>query len=142
MSISPDSQLVRPSAIGLAMHLHGLWGDSFRAPSRKLRWHAAETSALAAQGMIALAASPTAYSAAPGSTLTESPALAGSAVGLAALVQTRNHARVAVVGSVELFSDDFYRTSVPVNGRCVVKPSVIACSRSRSCARPLDGVHS
>jgi hypothetical protein len=71
------------------------------------------------QGMIALSGSATAYSAVPGKKFAEATVLAGANVGLAALVQSRNGARVAVVGSVDLFSDAFCQASVPVHGRCV-----------------------
>ena len=71
------------------------------------------------QGLVALSASRTAYSAVPGKNLTDAPALAGGNVGLAALVQSRNGARVAVVGSVDLFSDNFCQASVPAGDRCL-----------------------
>ena len=77
------------------------------------------------QGLIALSGSPTAYSAVPGKNLTDVPALAGGNVGLAALVQSRNGARVAVIGSVDLFSDDFCKASVPAAGGCA--PSLTSC---------------
>ena len=71
------------------------------------------------QGMIAMSGSATAYSAAPGKKLGETAILAGTNVGLAALMQSRNGARVAVVGSVDLFSDAFCKASVPARGGCV-----------------------
>lgn len=67
---------------------------------------------------MALSASSTAYSATRNKILAEVPTLIGS-VGLAALIQTRNQARIAVVGSVDLFSDAFYRASVILQGKCV-----------------------
>ncbi len=70
------------------------------------------------QGLVALSASRTAYSAVPGKSLTDAPALAGGNVGLAALVQSRNGARVAVVGSVDLFGNNFFEASVPAGDRC------------------------
>lgn len=80
------------------------------------------------QGVVALSASPTAYSAVPGKVLAEAPTLAGSAVALAVLVQTRNHARVAVVGSVELFGDEFFQALLPSEGRCT---PAFTCSCTR-----------
>ena len=83
------------------------------------------------QAVVALSASPTAYSALPGKVLAEAPTLAGSSVGLAVLVQTRNNARVAVVGSVELFGDDFFQASVTSEGRYA--PNLIC---SCTCSAP------
>ena len=71
------------------------------------------------QAVVALSASPTAYSAVAGKTLAEPPILAGSNVGLAVLVQTRNRARVAVVGSLELFGDELYQAFVPFEDKYV-----------------------
>lgn len=51
-----------------------------------------------------LSASPTAYSAKPGAAVTEVN-LAGGELGLVALVQARNNARAAVVGSLHALSD-------------------------------------
>lgn len=68
--------------------------------------------------MMALSSSSTAYSAVRNKILAEVPTLMGS-VGLAALMQTRNQARIAVVGSVDLFSDTFYEASTMLQGKCV-----------------------
>ncbi|GAB4821924.1 hypothetical protein N2152v2_008970 [Parachlorella kessleri] len=60
---------------------------------------------------LALWGSPTAYSSKPGTALTE-VTLAGSELGLVALVQARNNARVAVAGSIDMFSNEFFRHSL------------------------------
>ena len=95
---------------------------------------------MCSQGMIAMSGSATAYSAVPGKKLVEALVLAGANVGLAALVQSRNGARVAVVGSVDLFSDAFCKASVPAHGGCVmsVPPShnlspAFVCQGRTSC---------
>lgn len=59
------------------------------------------------QGFLALSASPTGYSGKPGAAQTDAK-LAGSALGLVALAQQRNNARVAVAGSILLFSDETF----------------------------------
>ncbi|KAL4458520.1 hypothetical protein ABPG75_013385 [Micractinium tetrahymenae] len=53
---------------------------------------------------LALAGSPTAYCGKPGAAMTDAK-LAGPELGLVALVQMRNNARVAVAGSLHMFSD-------------------------------------
>lgn len=93
---------------------------------------------------MALSASPTAYSAVTGKTLAEVPTLAGSSVALAVLVQTRNRARVAVLGSLELFGDHFLQAPVPVEGRCapaLLQPRCVPLSTSPNCLtedRPIE----
>lgn len=57
-----------------------------------------------AQAFIALGGSPTAYCGKPGAAMTDAK-LAGRGMGLVALVQMRNNARVAVAGSLHMFSD-------------------------------------
>lgn len=53
---------------------------------------------------MALGGSPTAYCGKPGAAVTDAK-LAGPGMGLVALVQMRNNARVAVAGSLFMFSD-------------------------------------
>jgi oligosaccharyltransferase complex subunit beta len=60
---------------------------------------------------MALSASPTAYCGAPGKAVTEVN-LAGSELGLVALVQMRNNARVAVAGSISMFSNSYFDVAV------------------------------
>ena len=84
-------------------------------PCLLLGWHARlpKLSTLAAiwyippaclQAFLALAGSPTAYSGKPGAGVTEAK-LAGGSLGLVALAQMRNNARVAVAGSLHMLSD-------------------------------------
>ncbi len=56
------------------------------------------------QAFVALGGSPTAYCGKPGAAMTDAK-LAGPGMGLVALVQMRNNARVAVAGSLHMFSD-------------------------------------
>ncbi|KAK9840322.1 hypothetical protein WJX74_007586 [Apatococcus lobatus] len=58
-----------------------------------------------------LTAGSTAISAVPGKPLTEAPTLAGNETTLTAAIQTRNNARVTVCGSIDLFSNEFFRWS-------------------------------
>lgn len=60
----------------------------------------------------ALSASPTAYSAKKTTPLRENPNLAGSNMGLAALVQPRSGGRVVVLGSVDALSDASFTAAV------------------------------
>ncbi|KAF3330185.1 dolichyl-diphosphooligosaccharide--protein glycosyltransferase subunit [Carex littledalei] len=53
----------------------------------------------------ALTASPSAYSANPRAKLSSPPPLTGSAISLVSLMQARNHARVLISGSLEMFSN-------------------------------------
>ncbi|XP_078180759.1 dolichyl-diphosphooligosaccharide-protein glycosyltransferase 48kDa subunit family protein [Carex rostrata] len=64
----------------------------------------------------ALTASPSAYSANPRSKLSSPPPLTGSAISLVSLMQARNHARVLISGSLEMFSNRFLRSSVQKAG--------------------------
>jgi oligosaccharyltransferase complex subunit beta len=58
----------------------------------------------APQAFLALSGSPTAYSGKPGVAQTDAK-LAGGSMGLVALAQLRNNARIAVAGSLDMFSD-------------------------------------
>jgi oligosaccharyltransferase complex subunit beta len=62
---------------------------------------------LCLQAFLALTASPTGYSGKPGAAQTDAK-LAGSALGLVALAQQRNNARVAVAGSIHMFSNEAF----------------------------------
>jgi oligosaccharyltransferase complex subunit beta len=53
----------------------------------------------------ALTASPSAYSVNPRTKLSSPPSLTGSAISLVSVMQARNHARVLISGSLELFSN-------------------------------------
>lgn len=59
------------------------------------------------QAFLALWGSRTAYAGKPGAVATEA-SLAGRELGLAALVQARNNARAAVLGSLDMLSDAFF----------------------------------
>lgn len=62
---------------------------------------------------IALSASETAYSHDPSKAMSEPPALlAGGSAALVTLVQARNNARVAVAGSLDMFSDELFDAAV------------------------------
>lgn len=63
-----------------------------------------------------LAASPSAYSANPKSKLSNPPSLTGSAISLVSVVQARNNARVLITGSLSLFSNRLFRSSVQKAG--------------------------
>ncbi|KAL3702205.1 hypothetical protein R1sor_020227 [Riccia sorocarpa] len=59
-----------------------------------------------------LSASPSAFSAPPNAVLKSPPALTGTSISLVSLVQARNNARILVSGSLDLFSDKFFKSSV------------------------------
>ncbi|XP_059645184.1 dolichyl-diphosphooligosaccharide--protein glycosyltransferase 48 kDa subunit [Cornus florida] len=59
-----------------------------------------------------LSASPSAYSANPNSKLSNPPSLTGSTISLVSVVQARNNARVMISGSLEMFSNRLFRSSV------------------------------
>ncbi|XP_019448515.1 PREDICTED: dolichyl-diphosphooligosaccharide--protein glycosyltransferase 48 kDa subunit-like [Lupinus angustifolius] len=63
-----------------------------------------------------LSASPSAYSANPKSKLTSPPSLTGSTISLVSVIQARNNARILISGSVSLFSNRFFRSSVQKAG--------------------------
>eukprot|EP00850_Spirogloea_muscicola_P006425 SM000030S11434 [mRNA] locus=s30:599783:604452:- [translate_table: standard] len=59
-----------------------------------------------------LSASATAYTGAPGATLFSPPPMQGTAIALVTVMQARNNARVLVSGSLDLFSNKFFRMPV------------------------------
>ncbi|CAH9079670.1 unnamed protein product [Cuscuta epithymum] len=63
-----------------------------------------------------LSASPAAYSANPGSKLSNPPTLTGSAISLVSVVQARNNARILIAGSLSMFSNRFLRSGVQKAG--------------------------
>ncbi|KAJ6420016.1 hypothetical protein OIU84_030023 [Salix udensis] len=63
-----------------------------------------------------LSASPAAYSANPSSKLSSPPSLTGSSISLVSVVQARNNARIMITGSLDLFSNRFFRSSVQKAG--------------------------
>ncbi|KAJ7967356.1 Dolichyl-diphosphooligosaccharide--protein glycosyltransferase 48 kDa subunit [Quillaja saponaria] len=64
----------------------------------------------------ALSASASAYSANPKSKLTAPPSLTGSAISLVSIVQARNNARILISGSLNMFSNRFFRSGVQKAG--------------------------
>ncbi|XP_010547491.1 PREDICTED: dolichyl-diphosphooligosaccharide--protein glycosyltransferase 48 kDa subunit [Tarenaya hassleriana] len=63
-----------------------------------------------------LSASPSAYSANPNSKLSSPPQLTGSAISLVSVMQARNNARVMISGSLQMFSNRFFRSGVQKAG--------------------------
>eukprot|EP00249_Psilotum_nudum_P014079 c24654_g1_i2 orf=471-1802(-) len=59
-----------------------------------------------------LTASETGYSGNPDAELTQFPALFGTSIGLVSVVQARNNARILISGSLDLFSNKFFNSSV------------------------------
>ncbi|KAJ6846653.1 dolichyl-diphosphooligosaccharide--protein glycosyltransferase 48 kDa subunit-like isoform X3 [Iris pallida] len=59
-----------------------------------------------------LSASPSAYSANPTTKLSSPPSLTGSAISLVSVVQARNNARILISGSLDLFSNRFFKSAV------------------------------
>lgn len=69
-----------------------------------------------------LTASSTAYSYKPGKKITTYPHAVGKNTMLVCGLQARNNARVLVTGSLDMFSDDFFKATVtPGNGQANVK---------------------
>ncbi|PIA52531.1 hypothetical protein AQUCO_01000421v1 [Aquilegia coerulea] len=63
-----------------------------------------------------LSASPSAYSANPRTELPNPPSVTGSAISLVSVVQARNNARIAISGSLDLFSNRYFRSGVQKAG--------------------------
>ncbi|KMZ71844.1 Dolichyl-diphosphooligosaccharide--protein glycotransferase [Zostera marina] len=63
-----------------------------------------------------LSASPSAYSANPNGLISKSPGLSGSTISLVSTVQARNNARMLVSGSLDLFSNRFFKSNVQKSG--------------------------
>ncbi|XP_022012664.2 dolichyl-diphosphooligosaccharide--protein glycosyltransferase 48 kDa subunit [Helianthus annuus] len=63
-----------------------------------------------------LSASPSAYSANPKSKLSTPPSLSGSSISLVSVVQARNNARAVFSGSLDLFSNKFFKSPVQKAG--------------------------
>lgn len=63
-----------------------------------------------------LSASPSAYSANPNTKLSSPPSLTGSAISLVSVVQARNNARILISGSLDLFSNRFFKSGVQKAG--------------------------
>ncbi|KAF2283602.1 hypothetical protein GH714_012154 [Hevea brasiliensis] len=59
-----------------------------------------------------LSASPSAYSANPSSKLSSPPSLTGSTISLVSVMQARNNARIMITGSLDMFSNRFFRSGV------------------------------
>ncbi|KAL6954548.1 Dolichyl-diphosphooligosaccharide--protein glycosyltransferase 48 kDa subunit [Sarracenia purpurea var. burkii] len=66
--------------------------------------------------MKVLGASPSAYSANPNAKLSNPPSLIGSAISLVSIVQARNNARIIIAGSLDLFSNRFFKSGVQKAG--------------------------
>ncbi|XP_074275257.1 dolichyl-diphosphooligosaccharide--protein glycosyltransferase 48 kDa subunit [Silene latifolia] len=66
-----------------------------------------------------LSASPAAYSANPNSKLSNPPTITGSSISLVSVVQARNNARILISGSLDMFSDRFFRSGVQKAGTSV-----------------------
>lgn len=63
-----------------------------------------------------LSASPSAYSASPKTKLSSPPSLAGCAISLVSVVQARNNARIIISGSLDIFSNRLFKSSVQKAG--------------------------
>ncbi|WOG89597.1 hypothetical protein DCAR_0208835 [Daucus carota subsp. sativus] len=63
-----------------------------------------------------LSGSPSAYSANPASELSSAPTLTGTDISLVSVVQARNNARILLSGSLDLFSDRLFKSSVQKAG--------------------------
>ncbi|WOH00331.1 hypothetical protein DCAR_0519690 [Daucus carota subsp. sativus] len=63
-----------------------------------------------------LSGSSSSYSANPKLKLSSPPALTGSAISLVSIVQARNNARILISGSLDLFSDKLFKSSVQKAG--------------------------
>ncbi|KAI4375703.1 hypothetical protein MLD38_013540 [Melastoma candidum] len=66
-----------------------------------------------------LSASPAAYSANPNAKLSSPPSLSGSTISLVSVMQARNNARVLISGSLSMFSNRFFRSSVQQYGATI-----------------------
>ncbi|KMT08495.1 hypothetical protein BVRB_6g137840 isoform A [Beta vulgaris subsp. vulgaris] len=66
-----------------------------------------------------LSASPAAYSANPNSIVSKPPVLIGTSISLVSVVQARNNARVLISGSLDMFSNRFFRSSVQKAGSSI-----------------------
>lgn len=91
---------------------NALWGS--RSPQAPVVFNGIGMSVSPESSMakLALWAGPATYSATAAPAPRENPTLAGRQVGLAAIMQTRSAARVAVVGSLDALSDEFYAYTV------------------------------
>ncbi|KAL5715155.1 Dolichyl-diphosphooligosaccharide--protein glycosyltransferase 48 kDa subunit [Ranunculus cassubicifolius] len=69
-----------------------------------------------------LSASPSAYSAHPDIKLSSPPSLSGSRISLVSVVQARNNARILISGSLDLFSNRLFRSSVQKSGTLTKYP--------------------
>ncbi|BBH07877.1 dolichyl-diphosphooligosaccharide-protein glycosyltransferase 48kDa subunit family protein [Prunus dulcis] len=63
-----------------------------------------------------LSASPSAYSANPNAKLSYPPSLTGSAISLVSVLQARNNARILISGSVDMFSNQLFKSAVQKAG--------------------------
>ncbi|KAL6542244.1 Dolichyl-diphosphooligosaccharide--protein glycosyltransferase 48 kDa subunit [Orobanche minor] len=63
-----------------------------------------------------LSASSSAYSANPTSELLSPPSLTGTAISLVSVLQARNHARVMISGSLDMFSNRLFKAGVQKSG--------------------------
>ncbi|CAL9148618.1 unnamed protein product [Musa hybrid cultivar] len=66
-----------------------------------------------------LSASPAAYSANPSAKLSRPSSLTGSAISLVSIVQARNNARVLITGSLDMFSNRFFKSRVQQAGSSI-----------------------
>uniref|UniRef100_A0A7I4CPW3 Dolichyl-diphosphooligosaccharide--protein glycosyltransferase 48 kDa subunit n=1 Tax=Physcomitrium patens TaxID=3218 RepID=A0A7I4CPW3_PHYPA len=67
-------------------------------------------------GIKVLSASPSAYSGRVGAEITDLPNVSGASMALVSVVQARNNARIMISGSLELFSNQFFESSVQQSG--------------------------
>ncbi|KAI3708344.1 hypothetical protein L2E82_37512 [Cichorium intybus] len=65
---------------------------------------------------LVLSASPSAYSVNPNSNISSPPSLSGSSISLVSVVQARNNARIVFSGSLDLFSNKFFKSPVQKAG--------------------------
>ncbi|XP_059433890.1 dolichyl-diphosphooligosaccharide--protein glycosyltransferase 48 kDa subunit [Corylus avellana] len=66
-----------------------------------------------------LSASPSAYSANPKTKLANPPSLTGSAISLVSILQARNNARILISGSLNMFSNRFFKSGVQKAGSSI-----------------------
>lgn len=95
-----------------------LGGEKIEAPVL-FRGIAHSVNAASALVVKVLTASPAAYSAKPNSKLSKPPALTGDSISLVSVVQARNNARVMISGSLDMFSNRFFRSGVQKVGPSV-----------------------
>lgn len=95
-----------------------LGGEKIEAPVL-FRGIAHSVNAASALVVKVLTASPAAYSAKSNSKLSKPPALTGDSISLVSVIQARNNARVMISGSLDMFSNRFFRSGVQKVGPSV-----------------------